>query len=165
MVGSATVVPVSASGGDTVDEEVVDSATDEEDREAKRPVLIGKRNLKAEAQTTTHMMCHRPYNPWCDVCRAIRVRRRQHRRRITSRRAPLTHFGELLTADHIVIDGIGQESCVQHRYAVLRKRGIRKHESAKHVVEKDSVAMLLTGLLTNTVNDDMVSGQQLAKMR
>jgi len=50
-------------------------------------------------------------------------------------------------------------------YTVLRKRRIRKHESAKHVIEEHGIAMLLAGLLTNTVNDDMISSQQLAKVR
>ena len=53
-------------------------------------------------------MCHKPYNPHCSVCRAVKSRHSPHRRKKVPKRESLSVFGELVTCDHIIAQGINE---------------------------------------------------------
>ena len=76
-----------------------------------------RRDLKAEALSVEHQMCHFPKNIYCSTCRRAKMMQKPARK---SHRAPdkrPTKFGELVTADQIICGsdldkGIRGETCL-----------------------------------------------------
>ena len=76
-----------------------------------------KERLMAEARSTKHLMTHTPKNPFCPICqkakarqkqarrlrRAARKARRKHPKEITDEDKEPEKFGDLITADPIVL--------------------------------------------------------------
>ena len=67
-----------------------------------RTTRMSPEALKKEALSARHLLCHRPFNHYCAICRAMRARRRRHKRKLVPLWTGLTKFGEMVTGDHIV---------------------------------------------------------------
>ena len=71
--------------------------------------------MRAEAKSTTHLLTHLPFNPYCDACNMGKMAEKYHFKGTMKR--PLAKWGEILTADHLVSrtaqkkDRSGWEGC------------------------------------------------------
>ena len=106
------------AGGDGVVPGLAFEDDDEASEEEGEPPP-GKMTLTERALTTEHLMCHRPYNKCCPVCRATRSRKRPHMRRLQPVGHQLTRFGEVVTCDHIVAEALMSNSIEGHMYGVV----------------------------------------------
>jgi hypothetical protein len=61
------------------------------------------RDLKAEALSLAHLMTHMPKNPHCEACQRAKITTKPARRLHREAGARPKEFGELITADHMVL--------------------------------------------------------------
>jgi hypothetical protein len=61
------------------------------------------RDLKAEAVSVAHLMTHMPKNPHCHACQTAKIQAKPAPRRTRPDEARPKEFGELVTADHLVL--------------------------------------------------------------
>ena len=83
----------------------VDHAEESEDNELVPPVELDKQaKLKLEAQSTQHLLTHRPKNPYCQSCQRAKLQRKAHAKKKTpvEERHEAKAFGDLITGGHIV---------------------------------------------------------------
>jgi len=59
-----------------------------------------RRDLKAEAKSTRHLLTHKPFNPHCDGCKVAKMREKSHFKGAFKRE--IKKWGEVVTADHLV---------------------------------------------------------------
>ena len=83
-------------GAETVNIEEGDDSQGEWDHD--RTYVVPDEALVKEAKSASHLLCHRPYNPHCGICRAMRQRRRRHLRKVVPKWEDLTSLGEAVTA-------------------------------------------------------------------
>ena len=62
----------------------------------------GRRDLKAEAKSTAHILRHMPFNKYCETCVRAKMLRRPARRTVTKAENTPKKFGDLVNADHII---------------------------------------------------------------
>jgi hypothetical protein len=62
----------------------------------------GRRDLKAEAVSSTHILRHMPYNKYCETCVRAKMLRRPARRAVRNPDDIPRKFGDLVNADHII---------------------------------------------------------------
>jgi hypothetical protein len=61
-----------------------------------------RRDVKAEATSTTHILRHMPYNKYCPTCVRAKMLRRPARRAVRNPGDAPNKFGDLVNADHII---------------------------------------------------------------
>ena len=62
-----------------------------------------RRNLYEEAQSLSHMMTHKPFNPYCRACVEGKSQRKQKRKGgLIDQEVQPTTFGEQTTGDHLI---------------------------------------------------------------
>jgi len=66
----------------------------------------GKRDLKAEAKTTKHLLTHLPKNPFCSTCIRAKMENAKSKQKGGVAAHGFTEFGQHVTADTIVLHGI-----------------------------------------------------------
>ncbi len=62
----------------------------------------GRRDLKAEAKSTAHILRHMPFNKYCETCVRAKMLRRPARRAVHKSENVPKKFGDLVNADHII---------------------------------------------------------------
>ena len=83
-------------GPEPVDERLVEKPLDpKRDR--------GEKALKEEAQSVQHLLTHTPKNPFCQACSRAKMTKRPSYSKGGSTQVEADHFGQHLTADHLVI--------------------------------------------------------------
>ena len=111
--------PEEAPGGDETDDDyfdIIEELGQEDPEEWDFAVRSPSRDLKSEALSTEHLLCHKPLNPYCQICRNVRIRNKQHRRKKVPTRTKLDHFGQLVTTDHLIAEGDHNQSSDGHQY-------------------------------------------------
>ena len=83
------------------DPEPVDERLVEKPLDPKRD--RGERALKEEAQSIQHLLTHTPKNPFCQACSRAKMTKRPSYSKGGSTQVEADHFGQHLTADHLVI--------------------------------------------------------------
>ena len=84
-----------------------------------------RRDLKAEAISLQHLLTHKPKNPWCTTCSRAKATRRPCRRK-SAFGAPPEHFGDQVTADHVIAHSERSQGVTGDRAAVVvQDRGTR----------------------------------------
>ena len=79
------------------------------------PLLTKEQQLREEARSLTHLLAHRPFNPYCESCVVAKQKRSQHRRLApTAVDSYSGEFGSFVYGDHIISrssEGLNGETC------------------------------------------------------
>jgi hypothetical protein len=86
-----------------------------------RDVGRGKEALKAEAKTLHHLMTHAPKNPYCEVCQRAKMYKTPSYRVDGSTTVDAEKFGDLITADHLVLHRDNEQEIDDARLALVVK--------------------------------------------
>jgi hypothetical protein len=103
--------------GDIVSEE----ATEEEELDTSR------RNLKAEAVSTAHLMDHAGKNPWCEACQVAKPQRKPAKKKTGEPEHPPRCFGDQITADHVVANAEKSQGLTGDKDALVIKDRFTKY--------------------------------------
>ena len=80
----------------------LDPGDGESDDEGEGPKKT-EENLRAEAMSPSHLLTHRPKNPYCETCKRAKMLKPQARRKGGSRFVEAEAFGDHIVADHVQI--------------------------------------------------------------
>jgi hypothetical protein len=106
----------------TVDENIVcEEATEEEVLDTSR------RDLKAEAVSTAHLMDHAGKNPWCEACQLAKPQRKPAKKKTGEPEHPPRCFGDQITADHVVANAEKSQGLTGDKDALVIKDRFTKY--------------------------------------
>ena len=95
-------------------------AAEGESGESEKPESKNEK-LKRDAVSLSHMMTHMPQNPFCETCRAAKLRKAQARKiKLEDRRIAKT-FGERVHADHVFPKDINESDLDENTTALALK--------------------------------------------
>ena len=89
-----------------------------------------RRDIKAEALSTAHILRHMPYNKYCPTCVRAKMLRKPARRQIRSGADLPKKFGDLVNADHIIANSdeamglTGERNAIGHCGSIQRLQGL-----------------------------------------
>ena len=108
----------SSSGDEGKAKEHSESRDGPEDAEGTNSEA-SRRDLKKEALSIEHLMTHVPKNPWCPTCQRSKMQYKSHRRKSkATRKERFKHWGDCVTADHIITRNKKSLSYMGHKAAI-----------------------------------------------
>ena len=77
--------------------------------------------LKTEAKTLAHQLCHLPMNPYCPICNKAKMRKPPSRKAGGSRQVHVEKFGGHITAEFLVTRSYQEQGIDGDRIALVVK--------------------------------------------
>ena len=101
------------------DDPLKEPDSDKEDEGGRDPSQEAR--LRAEADSIYHKFCHRPKNPFCEVCKRAKMYAPQARKRGGSSTITSSHFGDHVTVDHLITRDLKDHGFEDQKVALVVK--------------------------------------------